>query len=143
MKSARREVRAVKAVLDTNVLVSGLISSAGPPARLVDALRTGRLQLVCDDRIFAEYQDVLHRDYFRRYFSVDEARILLDYIAAESEWQVTDLSLAPLPDPDDTCFAEVAIAAKVPLTTGNLKHYQQAQKHGLDLRNPAELLNQL
>ena len=45
-------------VVDTNVLVSGLLSPFGPPGRLVDALQAGGLKLATDDRIEAEYRDV-------------------------------------------------------------------------------------
>ena len=58
----------MKAVVDTNVLVSGMIRTVGYPARVVDAIRVGTLQLIVDDRILAEYADVIKRDYFRRYF---------------------------------------------------------------------------
>ena len=63
----------MKAVIDTNVLVSGMISSVSYPARIVDMIRVSRLQPVVDDRILAEYSDVLRRDYPHRYFSQDEA----------------------------------------------------------------------
>jgi len=48
-------------VLDTNVVVSGLLSPHGPPARLVDALLAGQLRLTWTDRIAAEYREVLTR----------------------------------------------------------------------------------
>lgn len=41
-------------VLDTNVVVSGLLSAHGPPARLLDAALAGSLRLSLDDRIEAE-----------------------------------------------------------------------------------------
>ena len=34
------------AVIDTNVLVSGVLSSAGPPGRIVEWLRSGVLRAV-------------------------------------------------------------------------------------------------
>ena len=46
-------------VVDTNVLVSGLLSPFGPPGRIVDLLQAGGLRLAADDRIEAEYRDVL------------------------------------------------------------------------------------
>ncbi len=58
----------MKIVLDTNVLISGILKPSGPPGRIVDLLRSGVLQLVVDDRILAEYTDVLRRDYFLQYF---------------------------------------------------------------------------
>jgi hypothetical protein len=38
-------------VLDTNVLVSGLLSANGPPGRLLDAVLSRRLTMAFDDRI--------------------------------------------------------------------------------------------
>jgi len=44
----------MKIVLDTNVLISGMLNPSGPPGRIVDFLRTEVLQLAVDDRILAE-----------------------------------------------------------------------------------------
>jgi predicted nucleic acid-binding protein len=41
-------------VLDTNVVVSGLLSAAGPPARIVDLVAGGELALLFDDRLLNE-----------------------------------------------------------------------------------------
>ena len=51
-------------VVDTNVLVSGLLSAHGASARVLDLLTTGDLQAVYDDRIAAEYRQVLARPRF-------------------------------------------------------------------------------
>ena len=59
----------MKAVIDTNVLVSGLIRSDGPRGRIVDLMLAGLLSLVADDRILAEYRNVLRRDYLQSYFT--------------------------------------------------------------------------
>ena len=48
-------------VVDTNVLVSGFLSPFGPPGRLLDMLQARGLRLATDDRIEAEYRDVLAR----------------------------------------------------------------------------------
>ena len=52
-------------VLDTNVLVSGLLNPSGHPGRLIDAVLSGHLLLAIDDRIFAEYSKVLKRLKFK------------------------------------------------------------------------------
>ena len=44
-------------VLDTNVLVSGLLSAAGPPGRIVEAALAGHLELVFDEAIRREYEE--------------------------------------------------------------------------------------
>ena len=46
----------MKIVLDTNVLISGMLNPSGPPGGIVDFLRTCVLLLVIDDRIIAEYK---------------------------------------------------------------------------------------
>jgi putative PIN family toxin of toxin-antitoxin system len=53
----------VRAVVDTNVLVSGLLSAAGPPARIVDAFRRSRFELVVSPAVLDELLDVLLRPY--------------------------------------------------------------------------------
>ena len=51
----------IRVVLDTNVLVSGLLSEHGPPGLIVDLVFAGELALVYDARLLAEYRDVLVR----------------------------------------------------------------------------------
>jgi len=51
-------------VIDTNVLVSGLINPDGPPARVVDLLLANVIQAAFDDRVLAEYDEVLTRKPF-------------------------------------------------------------------------------
>jgi putative PIN family toxin of toxin-antitoxin system len=53
----------VRAVVDTNVLVSGLISAVGPPARIIDAFRRDRFELVVSPAVLDELLDVLLRPY--------------------------------------------------------------------------------
>lgn len=54
-------VAPVRAAVDTNVLVSGLLSPHGPPARIVDAFRRHRFELVVSPQVLDELLDVLLR----------------------------------------------------------------------------------
>jgi putative PIN family toxin of toxin-antitoxin system len=130
-------------VLDTNVLVSGLINSGNPPGQIIDRLRSGEISLVVDDRILLEYADVLGRPYFRRYFSAFEKDIILEFIGNDSIRILCTKRIKGLPDPDDACFAEVALAADVPLVTGNLKHFPNPQCQGVKILTPAGCLDLL
>lgn len=108
-------------VLDTNVIVSGLLSETGPPARILDLWIADELVVVTDARIEREYRDVLARATLGLApGAVGEVLDLLDY--AE---QVVALPLpARLPDPSDEPFLEVAVAAAVDaLVTGNVRHF--------------------
>lgn len=51
----------MRIVLDTNVLVSGLLGVYTYPARMMDMVVLGRLKCVYDDRIMMEYREVLSR----------------------------------------------------------------------------------
>ena len=44
----------MKVVLDTNVLISGMLNPSGPPGQIIDFMRSDVLQLVVDDRILTE-----------------------------------------------------------------------------------------
>ncbi|HXL73081.1 MAG TPA: putative toxin-antitoxin system toxin component, PIN family, partial [bacterium] len=51
-------------VLDTNVLVSGLLSPYGPPGEIVRMVSSRALSLCFDARIISEYAEVLTRPKF-------------------------------------------------------------------------------
>ena len=55
----------MKVVVDTNVLVSALIQPLGKPAQVLALVRSGALTLLHDERILAEYGEVLRRPRFR------------------------------------------------------------------------------
>jgi len=130
-------------VLDTNVLVSGLIQSENPPGQIIDRLRSGEISLAVDDRVLFEYANVLGRPYFRRYFSEFEKDIILEFIGTDSLRILCTKRIKQLPDPDDACFAEVSIAAGVPLVTGNVKHFPDTQCLGVKILTPAQFLDLL
>ena len=73
-----------RAVFDTNVLVAGFLSPAGPPGRIVEWLRAGSVVAVVDDRIFSEYAEVLIRPAFCS--PEGEVNIVLAAIGARANW---------------------------------------------------------
>lgn len=128
------------AVLDTNVLVSGLMIAANPPGRILDLLRSGRLRLAVDDRILAEYGEVLARARFTRYFSKEDRDRILGFIRFDAVPVVCVDHFAELPDPDDACFAECAATAGVPLITGNLRHFPEKIRRRITVQTPLQFL---
>jgi predicted nucleic acid-binding protein len=54
----------MRIVLDTNILVSALLSPFRPPARALDLVLSDEIRLACDDRLMAEYRQVLARPRF-------------------------------------------------------------------------------
>ena len=130
----------MKAVVDTNVLISGLLSPNGPPGRIVDALRTDNLRLVIDDRILDEYVRVLRRSAFERYFSKIDREHLIEYLTNNSEYVIATIQCLDLPDPFDAPFLEVALTANVVLVTGNQKHFPPEKTENCTVYTPAEFI---
>jgi len=132
----------MRVVLDTNVLVSGLLSAAGPPGWIVEAVLAGELELAFDTAIRHEYEDVLRRREFR--FSPE---IVGDLLSAVDQFGFLVAAAppcpAPLPDPDDEPFLAVAAACGSLLVTGNLKHFPRRDRAGVSVLTPRQLLDNL
>jgi putative PIN family toxin of toxin-antitoxin system len=112
----------VRIVIDTNVLVSGLLTPHGPPGRIVDGLLLGELVPVFDDRILREYALVLARPRFR--FDPAHVASVLEYLERAGEPVVAPPLPVEFPDAADRAFLEVAWQADVSaLVTGNLRHF--------------------
>lgn len=127
-------------VLDTNVLVSALLSPFHAPGRVLDLLLAGKIRLVYDDRILAEYRAVLLRPKFgfdRR--SVEE---LLDECSAGGLAVAAPPLNLQLPDQTDAVFIEVAAAAQAPLVTGNGRHFPPDRCAGIIVLSPAAFMAQ-
>ena len=126
-------------VLDTNVLVAGLLSPFGPCGEIVRMVSSGEVTLSFDARILSEYAEVLARPKFR--FDQDKIAALLDQIDHRGT-AVAGVPLArPLPDPDDEPFLEVALAGQaVCLITGNQVHFPAERCQGVRVITPAQFI---
>ena len=112
----------MRIVLDTNVLVAGLLSPFGAPGQIVRLMSAGDLTLCLDARILSEYEEVLARPKFA--FDPDAVGALLDFVAHQGEMIVGAPLASGLPDPDDEPFLEVALSSGADyLVTGNGQHF--------------------
>ena len=129
-------------MLDTSVLVSGILSPNGPPAAVLRALLTERVRLCFDERVVSEYRDVLTRTKFS--FDRDLVEELIGFLeAAGSPTLASPLALT-LPDPWDQMFIEVAVASRADfLVSGNLKHFPEKARAGVKVISPRAFLDLL
>lgn len=130
----------MRIVLDTNVLVSGLLNPYGAPGRVLGLVVNGDVAVLFDDRIMGEYRAVLARPKFR--IAPSEAAAILDLIEQQGiPSPAPPLSLI-LPDPDDLMFLEVAEGAYADaLVTGNGRHFAPAADQAeVPILSPAEFL---
>jgi uncharacterized protein len=130
----------LRIVLDTNVLVSGLLSPFGPPADIVRLVSAGSVTLCLDARILAEYDEVLARPRFG--FDEDAIAALIDYLDFASETVAAEPLPARLPDQDDEPFLEVALTCKADgLVTGNLAHFPEHARAGVAVLSPTGFMD--
>jgi putative PIN family toxin of toxin-antitoxin system len=113
------------AVIDTNVLVSALISKSltTPPLVVLAHVYSGDITPVFNDEIIREYRDVLSREKFHLDpVDIDNAlRVFLDFGLNLNRTKVDDETFS---DPKDVVFYEVKMSKEdAYLVTGNIKHF--------------------
>src|SRR4051794_3486468 len=129
----------MKIVLDTNILVSGLLQPFGPSGQIVRLVASGELVLYYDPRILAEYQEVLLREKFG--FDPERVDALLEEIRAGGIPVAARPLTIRLPDADDEPFLEVALAGGAQcLVTGNVKHYPLEARGGVEVISPRSFI---
>jgi uncharacterized protein len=120
----------MKVVLDTNIVVSGLLQPKGNPAQALSLALAGAVQVCYDQRVLAEYAEVLARPRFK----FDQARVREVLTKLEADGLAVDATgerELDLPDPDDEPFLGVALAGQVDyLVTGNLSDYPVERRCG-------------
>ena len=111
----------MQAVIDTNILVSALMSKKGAPASVMSLILGGHLTPCFDYRILCEYREVLQRPKFG--FTSGEINSLLDWIERYGRSVIAEPLDDVFVDERDKKFYEVAKFCGADLVTGNLKHY--------------------
>src|SRR3982750_1614514 len=101
---------AVRIVFDTNVLISAMLNPRGTPGAILALILAGEVVVLYDDRILAEYRDVLARPKLR--IPPAEAELVLGFFEAEGVLTSAPPLPIDLPDPDDLPFLEVAVASR-------------------------------
>ena len=137
----------VRAVLDTNVYVSGTILSRGVPWEVLEAWRQNEFILVTSKAILAEIERVLRYPRIRRRYSVtaqDLARLMdslrADALVVPGEVEISRTS----DDPDDDKFLACALEAQAEcIVTGDPHLLSLGSYHGIAILTPREFLERL
>jgi uncharacterized protein len=99
----------LRVVVDPNVLVSALISPAGVPAQIVEAVLDGEIDHVTSLRWLSEANGLAVRPRFRRWFTREDAEALIERL-----WVVAEVARdraeaeALTRDPDDDYLVALA-----------------------------------
>lgn len=113
----------MRCVLDTNVVVSGVLRPASKSGLLLDMALSGSLDSVASHELVAEWREVLRRPKFGLDGqAVDE---LVECLAAASSIEPAVPQSAWLsPDPKDQFLIDLAAATGAYLVTGNVRHLE-------------------
>jgi len=132
----------MKIVLDTNVLVSGLLRMTTAPGMLLRLLLDGLVPFAVDARILQEYEEVLARP--KLGIERDRAALVLGQIRALGQVVVPRPLMLSLPDPDDIIFIEVALSARADaIVTGNKKHFPPLATKSVAILDAREALERI
>lgn len=134
----------LRVVVDPGVCVSAVITPAGAPAKVLDAARNERLDLIVSPRLLAELAGVLEREKFRDYLTLEEAREYVDGLAVLAE-TVSDAERPPRisRDPNDDYLIALAQGANATIIVSGDADLLAVDLPGLRVLTPHEFVNSL
>ncbi|HXP88695.1 MAG TPA: putative toxin-antitoxin system toxin component, PIN family [Bryobacteraceae bacterium] len=119
----------MRLILDTNVLLSALLSPRGTPARLLDAWERKRFTLVACDPLIAEVRDVASRPFFRARLRASAAELLAAGLR-DFSFYCRDLPGGPVaPDPKDSYLLALAEASQAEFLVTGDKELLSVRRH--------------
>jgi putative PIN family toxin of toxin-antitoxin system len=133
----------VRAIIDTNVLLSGLLWHGAPHA-VLEHLRAGTLTFVCSPALLTELADVIHRPKFAAI--LERSGVKPGPLMTQLRRLAEIVDPPPLPaqvsrDPDDDAVLALAVAAQVDLiVSGDGDRLDLASHQGIRIVSPADAL---
>ena len=131
----------LEVVLDTNVLVAALRSSLGASYRLLQTLEQRLWQPVLSPALTLEYEAVLKRSATGSGLTVGEIDDFIEYVCSRSRLVQIYFRWRPvLHDPHDDRILELAIRARCAIVTFNTRHFAGADRFGVRVMSPRDVL---
>ena len=132
----------MRVLIDTNVLLSSLLSRRGASFRLVQRLGSPQFQPVISPPLCLEYEDVFRRPGLLTGYSPQDIDDFLDYFLAQCiKCRIHFLWRPHLPDPKDDSVLELALAGGAPfIITHNTRHFRSADSLGIRAVTPDQFL---
>jgi len=132
----------IRAVIDTNIWVAGLLTPSGPPAHVVDLALRGLIVPVISPATLEELNDVLRRPELA--LPTRDIAAVLGYLRLVGA-HVVHVDPEQLErvctDPDDDIFTAAAIDGSAAfLITGNTRHFPSSPWRGIRIVDPATFL---
>ena len=132
----------MRCVLDTNVVLSGMLWN-GPPRQLLAAAQQGTIELFTSEALIAELRDVLaRRKCSKRLLEVGVSADLLLKLYSSAASLVDPAAVPRIaPDPDDDVVIGTALAAKADyVVTGDRTLLSVEEYEGVRMISVREIL---
>jgi hypothetical protein len=132
----------MRLILDTNVLLSALLSPLGAPAKLLEAWERKAFTLVACDALVAELRDVAGRPFFRARLRASAAELLAAGLRDFSAF-CQKLPSGPIaPDPKDSYLLALAEAGQAEfLVTGDKELLSLKRHKSTRIVTPAAMID--
>ncbi len=130
----------MRVVLDTNVLVSGLLIPGSHPARILLQFRDGDWRLAVSPAILEEYGRVLRRRKFG--FPLEQVEAILAEIESRAMVVIPSRRFNAVPqDPQDNEFLDTAVEARADVLISGDAHLLGLESfRGISILSPARFL---
>lgn len=116
-------------ILDTNVLLSGLLIAHGAPPKLLDAWERRLFTLVACDTLIAEFRQVAGRPFFKARLRASTVEIIVAGLR-DFSFFCDDLPEGPTaPDPKDSYLLALAEASGAEFLVTGDKQLQSLRRH--------------
>lgn len=134
-------------VLDTNVIISSVLSLKGPPAKLIQRWEADEFEVAISPPLLEELERALTYEQVKKYFKKSQEKIdaLVERFRTVATVVDPQVVLDVVPDdPDDNRVLECAVTANASyIVTGN-KHLLDLKEYkGIVVLNPAAFLTLL
>lgn len=134
----------MRAVIDTNVVISGFLSRVGAPAQVLEQWRQGAFDLLVSPIILAEYAEVFGYERLQPRLRMSRDEI----VEAIARFRKLGLLIEPAErlavvqdDPDDNTFLDCAVAGRADVIVSGDRHLLALQAYGgIPVLSPATFL---
>jgi putative PIN family toxin of toxin-antitoxin system len=132
-------------VIDTNIIVSALYAKNGAASTILRLVGTGVFDVHISVPLILEYEDVLKRGKFERWWTLQDADDVIDYLChVATHHKIWYLWRPYLPDAKDDFVLELAMKSQSQyIITYNTKDFRSATTLGILPVTPEEFLTQL
>ena len=132
----------LKAILDTNIWISGLLlSSLTKP--IVDAHAERKFLPIVSPDTIKELNQTLKKPRIRKLIAEDKAAEFLKFLDGASRLMEPSISLKVCRDPDDDAFISLAASAKIPLVSLDKDVLVLRGQIDVEILHPKEFIKRL